>query len=249
VEQSKVFDPYFERVMLLTSAEVWRDAIPMGASAVDMIRHPWIANFLDRNGEDIDRVLMIHAFDCYFHRDPFEVLNFDAMGFFDEGRLVEQSSSTMSWMMECFTKKVGRQVSNATVLNAGVIFGPAKLFVEFETVIRTALYWRQCRMDWPILTLIVALGRLTEAGVPYRILSCDGPVLTATACSWKVVEFGGWPEPTNSGGVVPHIVHQWRGIGQLREMYIQKCDLTQYMTEVEIPKGAWSNWSAPVRGP
>jgi hypothetical protein len=50
-----------------------------------MIRHPWIAMFLKEHWREIDHVFMMDAFDGYFHRDPFEDLNFEGMAFFEEG--------------------------------------------------------------------------------------------------------------------------------------------------------------------
>jgi hypothetical protein len=213
---------------------------------MDMIHYPWVAEYLHRHGGEFARVLMFHAYDCYFSRDPFEIVGFDAMGFVDDGSRFENADQAAGWIAECVGPGAVPEVANRTVINSGVIFGPAKLFVEFEKLLLTPEYWANCRLDWPIIDMIVANDALQKAGIRYHVLSCNGPVLTVPACKWGVLALNGVQEVTSKVGVFPHIVHQWAGVAELSDLFRRKCDLTDYIRGVEKGKGVQLNWSVPV---
>jgi hypothetical protein len=241
------FHPHFARVIALTQTEVWRTPIPEGASTADMIRHPWIQSFLTDHLDEFDRVFMFDAFDCYFHQDPFEVLNFQAMGFFKEGWTIGDTEVNEEWTYRCFNHSVLASIRQFDVLCSGTIYGPPAEFLKFEAVLFDRDYWRHCNVDQPILNYIVHTGVLKSRGISYRLLSCTGPVLTLSNCSRNFTIVDGMKEVVKGDGVVPHVVHQWKAFPEFSELYVSRCNMTKCIRKLEQDLGISLNWTEPTR--
>jgi hypothetical protein len=179
-----------------------------------------MSKFLEEWQESTDRVFMIDPSDCYFQRDPFELLNFEGMGFFDHGLRFQEETSPRSWVEECFTKTAGFEVANRTVIHSGAIFGTVKEFTAFEAVLQKRKYWRHCYEDWPIINVLVARGLLEAEGIPYKVFSCKGPVLSAEKCPHRIAE-----AVVNYAGVESHVLYGWKKMPNIKALYQRSCDL------------------------
>jgi hypothetical protein len=240
----KTFDPYFDRVIQLTSVEIYRMESPGGASTPDMHRHPWILAFLTEHEGEFDRVFMFDAFDCYFHRDPFEELNFDEMAFFEEGWDLRVAGDNEMWVEICFNRSFFYTMCDHPTLCSGTMYGSARVFVAFERLLLDQRFWVHCSLDQPILNVIVYTGVMKATGVPYRTVPCTGPILTLSHCPRSIrLENGVW-EAFNNESRVPHVVHQWKAYDDFRQLYVERCNMTDYIHNVE----GWTDWESPIRG-
>jgi hypothetical protein len=240
----KEFDPYFAHVIQLTSVEVCRMDVREGGSTNDMHRHPWLLRYLTKHRGELDRVLMFDAFDCYFHRDPFEELNFDEMAFFQEGWDLRDAGLNGGWIESCFGHSILLSISDKLTLCSGTIYGSAQVFEAFEHLILQPRFWKHCPLDQPILNVLVYTGEMKSANVPYRLMSCTGPILTLSNCNRSITLQNDTLEAFNQEGRVPHIVHQWKAFDDFRSLYVERCNMTDYVHRVL----GWSDWTMPVRG-
>jgi hypothetical protein len=246
-DPTHVFSPHFDRVIRLTSTEIWRHPIPEGAHTADMVRHPWISVFLKTHRTEFDHVFMMDAFDCYFHRDPFEFLNFEEMAFFEEGWTIENAGVNGPWIEECFDQTVRTKLLKFGAVCSGTMYGTPSLFLKFEAVILERHFWEHCGVDQPILNVLVHTGELQTRGIPFRIMSCTSPVLTLSNCPREIKNVDGVLEVFNGNNTVPHVVHQWKAFEDFRTLYVKRCDMTQFMKNLEEKLGIDLNWSAPMR--
>jgi hypothetical protein len=246
----QVFTPHYGRVIAMTNAEVVHRDVPRGASTVDMIRHPWLQHFLLGSIGSVDRIFMVDAHDVFFHRDPFEVLNFtDSMAFFVEGCPIGRAGMNAGWMKHCFGEAALAEVRDNDTICAGTIYGDAKSFIRFLDVILNRMYGTQhnCAIDQPIVNWVVYHGDLQRAGVKFRLMPCNGPVLTLSNCPRTIRRVGEIEEGFNSDGVIPHVVHQWKSFIPWKWMYVRRCNMTVYIRTLEARTGQDLNWTEPVR--
>jgi hypothetical protein len=247
-ETTHVFDPHYDRVIRLTLTEVYRHERVEGARSNDMLRHHWIFDYLTEHVNELDHVFMMDAFDCFFHRDPFEELNWnDTMAFVDEGWLLDNSGPNGGWITECFGASVLSTIGHFDTLCSGTIYGSARRFLEFEKVFLAGDLWEHCAVDQAMLNYLVYSGKLQAAGIPYMILPCNGTVLTLSNCPREFKDVNGMREVFNDKGVVPHVVHQWKARDDFRNMYVGRCDMTAYIRHLENESGQSLNWAPPVR--
>jgi hypothetical protein len=212
-----------------------------------MIRHPWIATFLKEHWWEFDHVFMMDAFDCYFHRDPFEDLNFEGMVFFEEGWPVSKTDVNSQWISECFGDEMMFRLNDCSVVCSGTIYGSVDAFLQFEEILLKNRWWKNCVVDQPILHVLLYTGELDAHGVSYILMPCTGPVLTLSNCSRSIESVSGGLEVFNGDGVVPHVVHQWKSFPDFRDLYMRRCDMTEYMIDRQRRLGVDLNWSAPER--
>jgi hypothetical protein len=236
-------------VIELTRTEIWRCSIPEGSSTADMIRHPWIATFLKEHWWDFDHVFMVDAFDCYFHRDPFEDLNFEGMVFFEEGWPVIETRVNAQWINVCFADEMVYRLNYCDVVCCGTIYGTVDAFLQFEELLLEQRWWKRCTIDQAILNVLLHTGELDARGVRYTMMPCAGPVLTLSNCPRSIGSVSGELEVFNGDGVVPHVVHQWKSFPDFRDLYVKRCDMTKYMIDLQKMLGIDLNWSAPEREP
>jgi hypothetical protein len=247
-ELEHLFDPHFARVIQLTSTEIWRYEIPDYTQTADMVRHPWMLAFLKEHGSEFDHIFMMDAFDCYFHRDPFEELNFEGMAFCEEGWEMRSAGVNPEWIEECFNASVLKSIETFGVVCSGTIYGTPAAFIQFEQILLERQFWAHCALDQPILNYLIHTGEFRSRGVRYRLMPCNSTVLTLSNCPRAIKPVGGIPEAFNGDGVVPHVVHQWKAFENFRELYVKRCDMTDFMRKLESQLGRDLNWSAPVRG-
>jgi hypothetical protein len=190
---------------------------------------------------------MLDAFDVYFHRDPFEVLNAtDSMILVEEGWLLQGAGLNAWWLHDCYphdADKVGRQQTLCT----GTIYGPSELFLKFVALMLELWPKVNCPWDQPVMNYLVHTGEFQRSGVPVRTVGCNGPVMTLARCGRDFRLVNGVKEPFNKNGVIPHVVHQWKQWEVFTRMYVDRCDLTEYMDELQARSPVDLNWSAPVR--
>jgi hypothetical protein len=235
----------------MTETEIVRREIPEGATSTDMIRHPWLRDYLSAHGSEFDRVFMVDAHDTYFERDPFEVLNeTDLMVFFEEGWVLGIAGLNVWWLELCFGKQGMAQVSNRETLCSGTIYGGTAVFQQFLEILLQKSLWqgKDCTVDQPILNWIVYNGNLARAGIKFLTMSCTGVVLTLAHCGRHITVVQGVKVGINAENVVPHVVHQWKAWADFKAMYLERCDMTQYIRDREKKTGVWLNWTLPIRG-
>jgi hypothetical protein len=212
-----------------------------------MIRHPWVHHFLETHIADFDRVFLFDAFDCYFHRDPFEVLNFDEMVFFEEGWALKNAGMNKRWIQTCFNNSLFLTIQDFPTVCSGTIYGSARIFLQFEQLLQQHRWWEHCTLDQPIINVLIATGEFQAADVPFRLLSCTSAVLTLSNCSRTIKEVNGVKEVFNGDGVVPHVVHQWKSFLAFAKLYVQRCDMSEYISRYQMMDRQNLNWSMPQR--
>lgn len=249
-EDFHVFPEHFARVIEMTATEVVRGVISDWAKSTDMTRHPWMRDYLSAHGSEFDRVFMVDAHDIYFERDPFEVLTeTDSMVFFEEGWPLRVAGLNMWWLDLCFGQSGRDQVSHGETLCSGTIYGGTAVFQRFLDIICQKSLWQRtdCTVDQPILNWLVYSGALGRAGIKFHSMSCTGPVLTLARCPRHIGVVQGIMVGFNAAGVIPYVVHQWRARRDFKDMYVERCDMTQYIRNYEKRTGIWLNWSRPIR--
>jgi hypothetical protein len=78
-------------------------------------------------------------------------------------------------------------------------------------------------------------------------MSCTSPVLTLSNCPRSIQPVGGVLEAFNGDGIVPHVVHQWKAFTEFRTLYVERCDMTDFIANLQKELGIDLNWSAPIR--
>jgi hypothetical protein len=123
-------------------------------------------------------------------------------------------------------------------------FGP---FIRFLEVLMDKKNWEKCDMDQPVLNWIVYGGQLAAAGVKIYTVNCTGPIITLANCPRFIIKANGVQAIHNGQRKLPHIVHQWKAFDKYKEMYLKRCDMTDYMRKLEETTGIRFNWTAPVQ--
>jgi hypothetical protein len=242
---TKTFEPHFERIIKMTGTEIWRREIVTGTVSTDMYRQWWICGFLEEHVSEFDRVFMFDAFDCFFHRDPFELLRYETMAFAQEGWLIKDAGLNGGWIESCFNRSVLMSIANQPTLCSGTIYGPAPLFLKFVKLLTQKRWWKQCVLDQPILNVLVATGVLKSEGIPYVLLTCSSPVLTLSNCHRRITGVGKAREVFNGADIIPSVVHQWKSFEDFAELYAERCDMAKKIKELEARLGKSLNWSLP----
>jgi hypothetical protein len=247
-EKGHRFLPHFFRVIQLTGTEAHEADPPQGARSTDMARHPMLLGYLRAHGSEFDRILVSDAWDSYFERDPFELLTVtDGMCFIEEGWAIGRAGMNPLWMRQCFGSRALALVRQHQTVCSGTIYGGTAPFIRFLEVLMNEKNWEKCDLDQPILNWIVYGGDLVAAGVKIYTFDCNGPILTLANCPKSVVEANGVRAIHNGKQKVPHIVHQWKAFDEYKGMYLQRCDMTDYMRKLEETTGLWFNWTAPIQ--
>jgi hypothetical protein len=242
-----IFDHHFARVLEMTRAEVRRATLPPGRLLTDLVRFQWILSFLKTCQFKIDRLFMLDAHDIYFHKDPFEVLTSkDTMIFIEEGTKIKNDQYNTEWIDLCFGAN-GTRVKNQTIICAGTIYGPPHLFIKFAELVLARWPLPDCLWDQPIVNYLIYTGELAKVGIKTQSMDCNGPVLTLSSCSQSVKPVNGVLEGFNGKDEIPYVVHQWKQFEAFRDMYIDRCDMSEYMEQLQLHMGIDLKWKKPVR--
>jgi hypothetical protein len=247
-EINHTFDPHFRRVLALTQAEIYRELLPPENLPNDYIRYIWLLPFLNRYHSEIDRVFMLDAYDVFFHKDPFEVLTTrDSMVFIEEGWTIEETEANSMWINDCYGAD-GLKIKMNQTICAGTIYGPPHLFIKFiELLLKKWPNLIQCPRDQPVVNWLVYTEELKRVNITTKSLNCTGPVLTLSNCPQIVKPVGRILEGFNGRDEIPHVVHQWKQFEDFRDMYIDRCDMSEYMKRFQEVLSLDLNWTTPVR--
>jgi hypothetical protein len=244
------FDTHFVRVIAMTWTEIRRRTLPPGRLLTDLVRFQWILAFLNDAQEEIDRVFMLDAYDVFFHRDPFEVFNSTTqMSLIEEGWPLRVAGVNAMWMTACFSQRATPFMWDETICS-GTIYGPTQLFVKFATLVLSTwatLNIYQCLWDQPIINFLFHSKEFERNGIPAESFPCHGPVLTLSNCPSSVKRVDGVLEGFNGKGRIPYVVHQWKQFSNFRDMYVDRCDMSEYMNETAAATGVPLNWTRPAR--
>jgi hypothetical protein len=246
-ESDHYFEPHFALVLRMTSVEILRCPDPGGGRPIDWIRHQWLRDYLGNHSAEFDRVAMLDLYDNYVNRDPFEVFDKpETITFIEEGWKIDEAGVNGWWVDVCFGE-AGRRIKFNETLCTGTIFGGPAVLLKFINVLFERWPGIGCQWDQPVVNWIVWTGVLDELGIRWRTKDCNGWVLTLSKCPSHVALVGHVKEGFNGNNQIPHLVHQWKQFGDWKDMYVERCDMTEYVARLEKFEGRNLNWSAPER--
>jgi hypothetical protein len=246
-DDQHVYHPHFFRVLMMTEAEVHRRILPVGPYLNDFVRFQWIRGFLKEHTHEIDKLFMLDAFDIFFHRDPFEALFFnDTLVLIGEGWSLRRAGLNPGWLATCYGTNAKHVLDNETIC-AGTIFGPPAVFIAFVELLLAKWPQPHCLWDQPIVNYLLYSGEMKKAGIKVKALNCFGPVLTLARCPKRVARVGDVQEGFNGNDEIPHVVHQWKHFPLFLDMYVERCNMKEYMTKLQKMLKVDLNWSEPIR--
>jgi hypothetical protein len=168
------------------------------------------------------------------------------MVFIEEGWRLEDAGMNVMWLEQCFGTKWLSIKSNETIC-AGTIFGPPEQFFKFAELLLSKWPLPDCWWDQPIVNYLLHTGEFAKIGIQARSFGCDGPVLTLSNCGHRVKTIHGVPEGLNELSQIPYVAHQWKAFDDFRDMYLERCDMSNHMQKLQKLSPVDLNWTAPER--
>jgi hypothetical protein len=190
---------------------------------------------------------MLDAYDIFFHRDPFEVLSFNnTIVLFEEGWPIRNAGVNPWWIDVCFGTD-GDKIKDQQAICSGTIFGPPDVFIKFAEFVLEKWPKPNCLWDQPIINYLLYTAEFERIGVKITKFDCNGPVLTLSNCPQSVKEVNGIREGFNGKNEIPYVVHQWKQFPDFKEMYVDRCDMTDYIMKLAKINKIDLNWVTPIR--
>jgi hypothetical protein len=186
--------------------------------------HAWLTN----HSHEIDRVLHADAFDVFFQRDPFSASIFrDELTFVAEPQLIKSCGWNRAWIANCYNETVSSMIGRHFILCSGSIIGGLSPYIAFLRLMVGQPEWEKCwaaSMDQAMLNYLVRSGKVSEAGIRYRIVGCESDFFTMAWCVVdRRIDFNGGGEMVSRGGHVPAFVHQYNRFDALYLRWSRMC--------------------------
>jgi hypothetical protein len=227
-EEGHFFEPEFSGLLALLEVEVAVFPFVAGFHP-DVYRSEWLLQYLEKRVGEFDRVFYFDAFDVFFQRDPFDRLVMaDHMTFVSEGLKLREQHNNMEMIAGCFGKEAAISAGPNPLICSGTVAGDARVYVEYLKVLTGNLTrWHGCPTDQQQINHLVWNGGLTEAGIKFQVLGCDGPVNSMYFCWKHRLRFDGelFDISENAVELNTAVAHHFRRWGDIVRNYFDRCGL------------------------
>lgn len=201
--------------------------------APHMSRYNCELDWLEENGDQLDRVLHTDAYDVFFQADPFDkLITKDDLIFVVEPHFIRGCGWNLEWFTSCFGKDVTEEFRDNFIICSGTIAGSVHHYIKLIRLMINQTQWETCygpSKDQPIMNYVVWSGLADAAGIKYRLTGCDGGFMTI---QWCVINFevkynklGQILSPSNE---VPFYLHQYPRISDLTSYLFDSCEIARH---------------------
>jgi hypothetical protein len=197
-------------------------------SVPHLLRYEAELDWLRNHSSEVERVFHADAFDIFFQKDPFsESVRTDELIFVGEPQLVKACGWNYGWMSRCYNATGVSLTAKHFILCSGSIIGGVDFYVRFLELMIGQPEWETCwdhSMDQAMLNYLVRSGKVSGAGIRYRIVGCESDFFTMAWCVVdKRIAMNADGDIVSRGRHVPAFVHQYNRFDDLYIRLNQIC--------------------------